>query len=275
MSHPITHMKHPAAIILTILAWSAAMPLQAAGFTAADAAALIAKNQAALVEIHATVAAKPELIEGPPGIGDLINQQPAREQSATCKGVVIRDNGLVAVPLAAIDPGSLMAEGMEIATPMGKLKLCVKTTISAVKIVTADGHEYPAEVVLKEAAAGLALLKIDDPPAAGMPAVALTKDLPLPQPLSQALNMVRLGAEFGSVPTVSVLRIGSATPPPTPMYDIASSLSEPGSVMFDQEGRFIGLAVIPCRGTSGGVGNMQILILPQTEIQRLSAKALP
>ena len=269
-------MKHPATLALTVMAWSTTMPaLHAAGFSAADATALITKNQAALVEVHATVTIKPELIDGPPGIGDAINQQPGRDQPATCQGVVVRDNGLVAAPLAALDPGSMMGEGMEVDTPMGKLKIALKSTTSAVKIITADGHEYPAEVVLKEAAAGLALLKITEPPAAAMPAVALTENLPAPQPFSQALSMVRMAADFGSVPTVRTLRISAATPPPVPMYDITGPLSEPGSATFDHDGHFLGLTVIPCRSKSASLGDIQILILPQSEILRLSAKALP
>jgi hypothetical protein len=263
----------------TLLA-SARVPTLHAADPPAAAAAVIAKNQAALVEIKATLSIKPELIDGPPGIADMLNQQPAEDQPAEAKGVVIHATGLVVAPLAALDPGAMVGDGMELDTPLGKLKLGLKATVSAIKVITADGHEYPAEIILREAAAGLALLKLGTPPEGGLPAVTLTRDLPAPPPFSPILDLVRLDADFGRAPAVRLLRIVQTTPPPVPLYDVTGPLQTPGSAAFDLDGRFLGLSVIPLRDQAGAASLASVTatglcILPVSEILRLSAKALP
>lgn len=258
------------------MAWAAVSPLQAAGFDSAAASALIEKNQAALVQIRATVSVKPELIEGPPGIGDMINQQPAKDQPTETKGVIIHGTGLVAVPLAALDPGGIVgSDGMEVDTPLGKLKIGLKTTVSSVKIVTADGKEFPADVILKDPKAGLALIKPGTPLAEPLAAVVLSKDLPAPTLFSRIYAMIRLKTEFGNAPSLRVIRTGAVTPPPVPLIDIADKMVEPGSAAFDDEGRFIGLVVVPFRSKPGSMADVRLCILPQSEILRLGAKAMP
>jgi hypothetical protein len=264
----------------TLLA-SAGMPaLHAADPPAAIAAEVIAKNAQALVEIQATLSIKPEFIEGPPGIAEMIDQQPAEEQPAESKGIVIHSTGLIVAPLATLDPGAMLGGGMELDTPMGKLKLKIKTTVSTLKIVTADGHEYPAEVILREPAAGFALIKLTSPPEGGLTAVTLTRDLPAPLPFSQIFDLVRLEADFGRAPAVRLIRVVQTTPPPVPLYDVTGPLQTPGSAAFDMSGRFLGISVIPLRGEGGGAAIAEIAqtgpsILPTAEILRLSAKALP
>lgn len=259
---------------------AAAASLHAAEPPATIAAALIAKNQNALVEIQATLSVKPELIEGPPGIGEIIGQQPAQDQPGETNGVVIHSSGLIVAPLAPLDPGAIMGGGMELDTPMGKLKLKIKTTTSAIKIITGDGHEYPAEIILREPAAGLALLKLTTPPEGGLPAVTLTRDLPTPQPFSPVFDLVRLSADFGRAPAVHLLRFVQTTPPPTPLYDLTGPLQTIGSAAFDAAGQFLGITVVPLRNSDGGMAmeamdETQACILPTAEILRLGAKAIP
>jgi hypothetical protein len=249
--------------------------LPAAAFDAATAEALIARHQAALVEVHATIAVKPELIEGPPGVAEMLGQQNEQEESLEAKGVVIDGSGVVAVPLAALDPTGLIGEALELDTPLGKLKIGMKSTLSAVKVITADGQEFPAEAIFKEPAAGLALLKLNTPPAAGLAAVDLAKDLPPTQAFARVLTLVRLGPDFGCAPTVRVMRIVQTTPPPFPLHDLSGPLSPPGTAAFDQQGRFLGLMVVPARKKQGGIPTISPMLLPTSEILRLGAKALP
>jgi hypothetical protein len=272
---------HLRPVLAASLLASAVMPvLHAADSPSAIAAGVITKNQDALVEIQSTLSIKPELIDGPPGFAEMIEQQPAQEQPAESKGVVIHSSGLIIAPLAALDPGAMLGGGMELDTPLGKIILGIKTTISSLKIITADGHEHPAEVILREPAAGFALIKLSTPPEGGMPAVALTPDLPTPPPFSQIFDLARLGADFGRAPAIRLLRIVQTTPPPVPLYDVTGQLQTPGSAAFDLEGRFIGLSVVPLRGAGGGTSLAEIAetgasILPTAEILRLSAKAMP
>ena len=273
-------MKFIPILALTLAATAAVSSLAFAEPVGTTAAALIAKNQDALVEIQATLSVKPELIDGPPGVGDMINQQPAQEQPGEAKGVVIHSTGLIVAPLAPLDPGAMVGDSLELDTPMGKIKLGLKTSITAMKVITADGHEYPAEIILRDPAAGLALLKLTTPPEGGLTAVALTRDLPAPLPFSQVFDLVRMSADFGRAPAVRLLRIVQTTPPPVPLYDLTGVLNTPGSAAFDAAGRFLGLTVVPLRAKGGGgslaaIAETGLCILPTSEIIRLSAKAMP
>ena len=247
-------MKFIPILALTLAATAAVSSLAFAEPVGTTAAALIAKNQDALVEIQATLSVKPELIDGPPGVGDMINQQPAQEQPGEANGVVIHSTGLIVAPLAPLDPGAMVGDSLELDTPMGKIKLGLKTSITAMKVITADGHEYPAEIILRDPAAGLALLKLTTPPDGGLTAVALTRDLPAPLPFSQVFDLVRMSADFGRAPAVRLLRIVQTTPPPVPLYDLTGVLNTPGSAAFDAAGRFLGLTVVPLRAKGGGGG---------------------
>ncbi len=267
-------------LTVTLLAFACLPALCAASPPAATAAGVIAKNQDALVEIQATLSVKPELIDGPPGIGEMINEQPAEEQPANVNGVVIHSSGLVVAPLAALDPGTMLGGGMELETPMGPIKLGMKTTISSLKIITADGHEYPAQIILREPAAGLALIQLSTPPEGSLPTVILAPGLPAPSPFSQLFDLVRLEADFGRAPTVRLIRMVQMTSPPVPLFDVTGPLPTPGSAVFDMSGRFLGLSVIPLRGEGGGSSIADIAqtgpsVLPTSEILRLCAKAMP
>ncbi len=277
-------MKYPPIFAFSLLASSLATlqaaalaPMRATEPPSVIAATLIAKNQDALVEIQATLSIKVEVIEGPPGIASALNQQPEHDQPGKTQGVVIHSSGLVVAPLALLDPGAIMGDETEIETPLGKIRLGVKATVSALKVITGDGHEYPAEILLRDPAAGLVLLKLTTPPEGSMTAVALTKDLPAPPPFSQVFDLERLSADFGRTPAVRMLRVVQTTPPPGPLFEVTGSAGAPGSAAFDAAGNFLGLTVLPLRNKGGGAvkSQPQICILPIAEILRLAAKALP
>lgn len=189
-------------------------------------------------------------------------------------GVVLHGNGTVAIPMALIDPGAIMGGGMELDTPMGKLKIGVKTSVNSIKIITGDSKEFDADVIFMDKKSGLALLKIQDAPAEPLAAVTLSKDLPAPAPFTQVCALSRLGADFGREAVVRILRTGAVTPSPVPLIDLGGMVSEPGSAAFDDQGRFIGMTVLPLRGSMGDTPNIRICILPSSEILRLGAKAL-
>lgn len=249
-------------------------PLAATGFDAASAADLSAKNKPALVAVHAVLSMSPELIEGPPGVAEMLGQQPAQEQEIDVTGVVIHGNGTVAIPLALIDPGAVMGGGLVLNTPLGKLKIAIKTSVTSAKMITGDGKEFSADVIFMDKKSGLALLKIQDAPAEPLAAVILTKDLPSPAPFTKVCALSRLGADFGREAVVRILRTGAVTPSPVPLIDLGGRVSEPGSAVFDDQGRFIGMTVLPLRGSMGDEPNIRICILPTSEILRLGAKAL-
>jgi hypothetical protein len=214
------------------------------------------------------------LIDGPPAIADMIAQQPAQNQEIDTTGVVIHSNGTVAIPLVSIDPGAAMGGGMVVNSPLGKLKIGIKSAVSSAKIITGDGTEFDADVIFKDNKSGLALLKLKEAPGAPLAAVTLSKDVPLPAPFTRVCALSPLKAELGRETAVRILRTGVVTPAPSPLIDLGGPFTMPGSAVFDDEGRFLGMTVLPMRGGMGENPNIRICILPASEILRLGAKAL-
>lgn len=249
-------------------------PAHAAGFDTASASALSAKHKSSLVAIHAVLSVSPELIEGPPGVADMIAQQPAQDQETDFIGVVIHENGTVAVPLVSIDPGAVMGGGLVLDSPLGKLKIGIKAVVSSARIIMGDGRELAADVIFKDNKSGLALLKVKEAPETPLAAVSLSKDVPLPAPFTRVWALNPLKAEFGRETAVRILRAGVVTPAPSPLIDLGGPPSLPGSAVFDGEGRFLGMLVLPMRGAMGDSPNIRVCILPASEMLRLGAKAL-
>ena len=249
-------------------------PLLAVGFDSASASALSATHKSALVAVHAVVSVSPELIEGPPAIAEIIAQQPAQDQNTDITGVVIHGNGTVAIPLVAIDPSAVMGGGVAMETPLGKIKIGIKAVVRTAKIVTADGSEYDADLIFKDNKSGLALLKIKDALETPLAAVSLSKEVPLPAPFTQVCALSPLKAEFGRETAVRIFRTGVVIPAPSPLIDLGDSASQPGSAVFDDEGRFLGMTVLPMRGNMGDTPKIRVCILPASEMLRLGAKAL-
>ena len=261
---------------LPLLASALFATLHAAEPSATNAAGLIARNQDALVEVQAVLKMKAEIVGLPEGAGGEI---PEQEESVDAKGVVIHSSGLVAVPLAMLDPTALLGdEGMAIETPVGPLKIKLQSSVSSIRIITADGREHAAEVVFREPGAGLAVVKLTSPPEAGMTSVVLGPGQPAPQPFSQCFDLSRLGADFNRATAVRLIRIVQETPAPFPLYELTGPVHSPGSAAFDASGRFLGMSMIPMRGpglSPAALADVRPFILPASEIRRLSAKLIP
>lgn len=261
---------------LPLLASAMFGTIHAAEPSATTAAGLIAKHQDALVEVQAVLKMKTEVVGLPEGAGGDI---PEQEESVDAKGVVIHSSGLVAVPLAMLDPTALLGdEGMAIDTPIGSLKIKLQSSVSSIRIITADGREHPADVVFREPGAGLAIVKLTSPPDTGMASVTIEPELPAPLPFSQCFDLTRLGADFNRAAAVRRIRIVQETPAPFPLFEVTGPVQSPGSAVLDSSGRFLGMTMIPMRGQGHSLAafaEIRPFILPASEIRRLSAKLLP
>ena len=227
---------------------------------------LLQKYQNALVHVEATVQVKMELVEGPPEIGEAVAAQPPREQSTSTDGVIVDAAGIIAVPLAGIDPTRLTQEGIN----LGPAKIALKGSITSVKVIDGDGSELEARVALEDAQRGIVLLKLSDSPDEPMTFVAVAADQQAPQPFAQMLMLERLSVRLGNDPIVSLCRFVQQLPGPVRLYDMSGTVNGVGFVVFDVEEKFQGMGVIPLR--KGAAGDVPLMLLPPHELAPLIEK---
>ena len=83
----------------------------------------------------------------------------AKEEKNEVTGTVVDASGLIVTALGGLDKSSLL-DGQSISTPVGEIKLKAESEIKEVKVITADGTEIPADLVLKDQDLGLAFIKV-------------------------------------------------------------------------------------------------------------------
>src|SRR6478609_8363228 len=81
------------------------------------------------------------------------------EEKNEVNGTIVDASGLIVTALGGLDK-SAMVDGQTVNTPMGTFKLKATTEIKEVKVITADGSEIPADLVMKDQDLGLAFIKI-------------------------------------------------------------------------------------------------------------------
>ena len=267
---PKSKLRRPA---LALLAWAAlaAQASIAQAFNAESATALIEKHADAIVEVRLVNEVRVRLIEGPEGIAEMIEQGTAEEKEFNAKGVMIDPNGVVAVPSLPLNPTVMLGE-ISVSTPVGDIKLALESRLSNVRIITSAGTEIEADVVLADGETGLMLVKARSKPESGMPALTLAPARPQPPAFTPVLCLSRMSAAFGHQPTATIVH---ATGPLAsrqgldPLADAgASSL---GGAVFDADGGFLGITVIPTgdRSSNASLLDVRIYLIPASTLLRL------
>ncbi len=236
------------------------------------AAGLAAKHGDALVTVEATLEIQPKILEAPEALKGQIQGIPKTEQKTSSQGVVIDPSGIVAVPLAAINPAVVMAAGIEQATPLGPIKIGADSKFLSVTVIDAEGGEHEAEVALQDQGTGLALVKLSEPPAGVWGAVALPAEAGAPAPFGQLVQIGRLGAIFERSITVRTSRFVQELRVPGLFYELAGTASAPGFAAFDSSSNFLGLGVLPLGLPPQEIASAGVVLLPASRIAPLAEK---
>lgn len=264
------HSFHPTRLAGLFLA--TALAASATPFDAASATSLIEKHKDAIVEVRLVATVGVRLLEGPDEIAEMIAQTPGEEHDVEAKGVTIHPSGLVAVPGLPLDPTFFISE-ITLPTPIGELKLGIEALLGNVRILTADGREHEADVVMRDLDTGLMLVKPREAAEDGRAALVPDADAPHPAPFTQVLCLSRMIAEFADEPTVSLARTTGALDSRRGIDALtdASSIAI-GAAVFDESGRFLGVALIPSVGGGGSpsVRDVGLYLLPAASLHNLA-----
>lgn len=199
----------------------------------------------------------------------------SRESRQDISGTVIDPSGLTVVSLSTVDPGSLVQALMSEDIKM-------ESELADVKILTQDGTEIPAEVVLRDKDLDMAFLRPKTKPEQPMNCVDL-KNTGKGQVLDVAIVLNRLGNAAGRAYSASVERISGIVSRPRLFYipDSNMTTSGLGCPAFTLDGKFLGVLVTRAiRGdNSGGAsslsgqsGNFTGIILPAGDVAKAAAQ---
>ncbi|MES2461779.1 MAG: serine protease [Armatimonadota bacterium] len=223
---------------------------------------LLAKNKGVVVQFNVVVKIG----------GGAVGEEQNAEQEA--KGVVIDPSGLIVTTNFAIDPTSVFAS-MGGGDAMSK----ITSKVVSIRILTPEGEEIPARVVLRDTDRNLAFLRPITPPTTPLPYVDL-KSGGKAQVGDVIFVYGRMGKSGNRGAEVNYSRVTGMVERPRLQYVIQPlpGSSDFGAMAFNEQGLPLGLLsfrVAPGkRGGFGGSGSDTLMVVVPTEdIAEIGAQA--
>jgi hypothetical protein len=199
-----------------------------------------------------------------------------KEDKSEATGTVIDASGLIVTALGSIDKSS-MVDGQTIPTPQGPVKLKASSEIKEVKVITADGSEVPADLVLKDEDLGLAFIKVrsesDEAKGVEFKAIDLTDSAP-GQLLDDCVALGRMDEAMNREPSLISTEITGMTTKPRTFYRVPNETI--GCPVFLGSGKLLGISVLrQGKGGSARTGQIQIspVILPAADVAKIATQA--
>ncbi|HMC27656.1 MAG TPA: serine protease [Verrucomicrobiae bacterium] len=240
---------------------------------AEKARAVFKKNQSSVVTIQLVVKSK----MGFAGAGG-----DSRESKQEVSGTVIDPSGLTAVSLSSTDPTSLLQGFMSGFGGDGEdnFKFKMDSELSDVKLLSQDGTELPAEIVLRDKDLDLAFLRPKSKPATPLAAVDLGSSAKV-EVLDEVITINRLGKVAGRAYAASIERISAVVQKPRLFYVPGTDKTATGlgCPAFTADGKVVGLFVMRAVKSGGGgasLFNMQsaitAILLPAEDVKKVAAQ---
>jgi hypothetical protein len=160
---------------------------------------------------------------------------------------------------------------------MGEIKLKATGEIKEIKVITSDGSEIPADLVLKDEDLGIAFIKVrsDSEEAKGMTFKFIDlADSAAGDPLDDCITLGRLDESMNRTPCMLAGEIIAKAEKPRLTYRINDD--SVGCPVFLASGKLLGVSVIPkMKKLTDNSGQMQInpIILPAADIAKVAAQA--
>lgn len=209
----------------------------------------------------------------------------SEESKSEITGTVIDPSGLVVVSLYTTDPTSASRNMMGM--DLEEMGVKIETEIKSADILTADGNEIPAEVVLRDKDLDLAFIrpkqKVDKP----FSALDLAKS-GTPAQLDPILAISRLGRVANRAHGALLDRIEAVVERPRTFYVPAGGGMNQGSLgapVFTLDGEVVGILVLrTIRASSsgmmgmmgmmgGGGDNAVMIVMPAGDVLEVAAQA--
>lgn len=199
-----------------------------------------------------------------------------KEEKNEVTGTVIDASGLIVTALGGLDKSS-MVDGQTVNTPMGAIKLKATSEIKEVKVITADGSEIPADLVLKDEDLGLAFIKVrsDSDEAKGVEFKGIDlADSAAGEILDECIALGRMDESLNREASLLTSEISGITTRPRTFYRVATDAV--GCPVFLANGKLLGVSVLRSpKGGSGRNGQIQVspVILPAADVAKIAAQA--
>src|SRR5262245_11560750 len=198
---------------------------------------ILQKHQYATVTVLLVLKSKVSVT----GLGGRSNES---KQDAT--GTIIDPSGLTVLSLSATDPSSILSTVMGGAGDGdGDVKFKMENELTDVKLLTHEGAELPAEVVLRDKDLDLAFVRPKQKPPTPLPSIDLSLSSEA-QVLDQVITLNRLGKVAGRAYAASVERITAVVQKPRTFYAVGGdpTATALGSPAFTPDGRLLGVFVL-------------------------------
>jgi hypothetical protein len=192
------------------------------------------------------------------------------ESQSEALGTVIDPSGLVVLSLTDTDPSGLFADLFSDSEDIG---FEMKSKISEVQILLADGTEIPARVVLRDKDLDLAFARPLEPLEEPMPHLDLSEAAPM-EILQEAIILSRMGKIANRTERLTATRIEAIATKPRKFYVIADALDLGCPVFGVESGKLVGLTFY--RRLAGGGGmNLSSLMTADTDDLGITPIVLP
>lgn len=198
------------------------------------------------------------------------------EAKSEITGTVVDASGLIVTALNGLDKASLL-NGQTVPTGMGEIKLKATGEIKEIKVITSDGSEIPADLVLKDEDLGIAFIKVrgDSEEAKGMTFkfIDLADSAPA-EALDDCITLGRLDESMNRTPCMLAGEVIAKSEKPRLTYRIDDD--SVGCPVFLAGGKLLGVSVIPkTKKLADSSGQMQItpIILPAADIAKIASQA--
>jgi len=198
-----------------------------------------------------------------------------KEEKSEVTGTVVDASGLIVTALGGMDKSS-MVDGQTVNTPMGEIKLKASSEVKEVKVITADGSEVPADLVLKDEDLGLAFIKVrsDSEEAKGITFKAIDlSDSAKGEILDDCIALGRMDEAMNREASLLTSEIVGITNKPRAFYRVPTDTV--GCPVFLSNGKLLGISVLR-QGKGGSTrGQIQVspVILPAADVAKVSAQA--
>jgi len=199
-----------------------------------------------------------------------------KEEKSEVTGTVIDASGMIVTALGGLDKSSVV-DGQTVNTPMGAIKLKATSEIKEVKVITADGSEIPADLVLKDADLGLAFIKVrmDSEEAKGVEFQAINlADSAKGEVLDECIALGRLDESLNREASMVTSEISGITTRPRTFYRVITDTI--GCPVYLANGKLLGVSVLRSpKSNSSRSGQISVspVILPAADIAKVAEQA--
>jgi hypothetical protein len=228
----------------------------------------------AVFDSHRNAVVRVEAVQKAMASADGMQLGQPQEQEVETLGTVIDPNGLVLVSNSQIDTIASIYDGRTVNIGGQQRKVTVKSEITELKVVLADGTEIPGRIVLTDADLDMAFVQMDLADEAFQGRTLACVDLARngqAHLLDEVVMVAKLGKLLNYNPLVQLSRVASIVDKPRTYY-VAEGIHL-GCPAFLSSGELLGVGVIKHSAKKAQEARAARVILPAADIAMIARQA--